>query len=379
MAEYRVILIEKDNLMLERLSRVIHNAKGFELEARYISAQDALGQAAPFKPNLILLDTDDSENIMFIPLLHQQFPHAFILCCGTHWQARSADQMLRSGAAGYLVKPFTGNELIAAAKTFHTGSIGRNVSEVSAFFSPKGKSGKTTLIANLALSLARKTRKNVGIIDADLQFGDMAVFFDLKPLSTIFEAVRDVKSLSPLTLNSYFVPVNENVSVLCSTKHPELAEQIKMPAFIEMINMSRNLFRYILIDLPSAFNPISVTAADISDKVYLTAMNNDGFEILHMQHALKIFHDTWPDNYKEKVRVVFTRVTPCTNERKSELEHILRYPITAVIPNEYMLVSSAANNGRMAVDIKPESDLSYNIDRLADFIRGRSDFRWESS
>ena len=378
MAEYHVILIEKDNLMLERLSRVIHNTKGFELAARYAVPQDAV-QAGLLKPNLILLDTDDSENIMFIPLLHQQFPQAFILCCGTHWHARSANQMLRSGAAGYLIKPFTGDELITAARTFHTGRIVRNVSEVSAFFSPKGKSGKTTLIANLALSLARKTGKSIGIIDADLQFGDMAVFFDLKPLSTIFEAVRDVKSLSPLTLSSYFVPVNENVSVLCGTKHPELAEQIKMPAFVEMIHMAHSLFRYILIDLPSAFNPISVTAADIADKVYMTAMNNDSFEINHMQHALKMFRETWPDNYKEKVRVIFTRVTPCTNERKSELEHILQYPIMAVMPNEYMLVSSAANNGRMAIDVKPESDLSYNIDRLADLIRGRSDFRWENS
>ncbi len=378
MADYRVILIEKDNLMLERLSRVIHKTNGFELAARYTVPQDAL-QAGPFKPNLILLDTDDSENTTFISLLHQQFPQAFILCCGMRWHAQSAGQMLQSGAAGYLVKPFTSDELIAAAEAFNTGNIGKNVSEVSAFFSPKGKSGKTTLIANLALNLARKTGKSVGIIDADLQFGDMAVFFDLKPLSTIFEAVRDVKSLSPLTLNSYFVPVNENVRVLCSTKRPELAEQIKMSSFTEMVHMARSLFRYILIDLPSAFNPISVTAADIADKVYLTAMSNDGFEITHMQHALKIFHDTWPDNYKEKVRVIFTRVTPCTNERKSELEHILRYPITAVMPNEYMLVSSAANNGRMAVDIKPESDLSYNIDRLADFIRGRSDFRWETS
>jgi len=43
----------------------------------------------------------------------------------------------------------------------------------------------------------------------------------------------------------------------------------------------------------------------------------------------------------------------------------LEYPICSILPNEYLLVSAAANNGRMAVDIKPESPLARSIDQLA--------------
>ena len=178
-----------------------------------------------------------------------------------------------------------------------------------AFFSPKGKSGKTTLIANLALALARTTHEQVGIIDADLQFGDMAVFFNLSPASTIVEAVRDVRFLSPVTLAQYFMPVTQNVYVLCGTRTPNLIDRVSIPAFEEIIRMAQSLYRYVLIDVPQAFNPTAIAAAELSDITYLVAMFNDGYEIQHMQRAMEIFED-WPD-YEQRALPIFTRVTPC--------------------------------------------------------------------
>ena len=49
--------------MLERLSSVVRNTNDFELVARYQRTGDALGQGAMFKPNMILLDIDESDNV----------------------------------------------------------------------------------------------------------------------------------------------------------------------------------------------------------------------------------------------------------------------------------------------------------------------------
>lgn len=377
MYNYKVLLIENNGLMLERLSSVIHNAKNFELVARYTNPRDALGQAMIFKPNLILLDADQAENITLLATFREKFAEdTAILCLSTQWDAQAASQMVRFGADGYLIKPFTVMELIKAVETFRKKSMG-NECEVLAFFSPKGKSGKTTLIANMALSLAKKTGENVAIIDADLQFGDMAVFFNLTPASTIVEAVRDINFLSPVTLKSYFVNVSSNVYVLCGTRRPEMAEQIKIESFMEMVKMARSLFRYILIDLRPAFNPMSITAAELADKVYLVAMYNDGFEIKHMKRALEIFRDGWSKNFKDKVSTVFTRVEPLSENSKQQLEEQLGYPITAIISNAYTLVSAATNNGHTAVEDRPDSKFAASIDYFCDIIRGKSDLRWE--
>jgi len=372
--DYRVILIENNRVMLERLSSVVRGIDGYELDARYQQAGDALGQGKMFQPNLILLDIDVPQNLALIPEFTDAFPGAALLCLSSNWNANNAAQIVKAGAKGYLLKPFTAQEFIEAVHTF--GRSGMAVSsETLAFFSPKGKSGKTTLVANLALSLARKSGESVGIIDADLQFGDMAVFFNLSPQSTIVEAVRDIEFLSPITLNSYFVEVPEvdNLRILCGTKKPDYAELVDIEPFEEVVRMAQSLFRYVLIDLPPGFNPVSISAAELSTQTYLVAMIGGGFEVQHMKRAMEIFK-AWPD-YEKRVKPVFTRVEPCTDEQRQWLSREMDFPVDAILPNEYLLVSAAANNGRMAVDNRSGTVFADNINRLADEIIGRRKMR----
>ena len=368
--DYQVILVENNRLMLERLSSVIRGTSGFSLAARYQQAGDALGQSAMFKPNIILLDIDEKGNLGLVPEFASAFPGAAILCISSHWDAKESDQIAQAGAKGYLVKPFSSEELTEAVQTFSKSGMAQG-SEVLAFFSPKGKSGKTTLIANLAMSLAARSGEPVGIIDADLQFGDMAVFFNLEPKSTIGEATRDVQFRSPITLNPYFmaVPEAENIRVLCGTKKPEFAEMVEIAPFEDLVRMAQSLFRYVLIDLPPGFNPISVASAELADTTYMVAMVGGGFEVLHMKRALDVFK-AWPD-YEQRVKTIFTRVSPCTEKERELLEQELGYPVSSIMPNEYLLVSAAANSGRMAVDVQPDTPLSKNINRLSKDIMGR--------
>lgn len=172
---------------------------------------------------------------------------------------RKYQSFVQAGASGYLIKPFTYNGLKEAIKIYTANGMEMDCHAMT-FFSPKGKSGKTTLIANLAMAISRTTGEQVGIIDADLQFGDMAVFFNLEPQSTIVEAARDASFLSPLDLRSYYTKVNDKVSVLCGTKTPSLIDRVAIDSLEAVIKMSRSLFKYLLIDVPAGFNPTSIAA-----------------------------------------------------------------------------------------------------------------------
>ena len=371
---YRVILVEGNQLMLERLSGVIRSAKDFELAARYQRAGDALGQGSVFKPDIVLLDIDGDDNISLLEDFVTTFSAASVFCLSAKWTPADSEAISKAGARGFLIKPFTADELQEAVATFAQTGITAGA-EVISFFSSKGKSGKTTLISNLGFALAQKTNEQVGIIDADVQFGDMAVFLNVTPRTTILEATRDVSFLSPVTLNGYFSPVMDNLRVLCGTSRPEYAEQIEIQNFMEMITMARSMFKYILIDLPQGFNPVSIAAAECSDVTYLTAMINGGFEIQHMQRALEVFK-AWPD-YEKRVKPLFTRVEPCDKEEQYKLSQALGYPVASIIPNEYMLVSAAANNGQMAMRVQPDSMFAQTVNRLADDIIGeKTHIRW---
>ena len=372
--DYRVLLVEPEAAMLDRLSQMVKGTPNFTLAAKFQNISDALGQGAVFNPNLILLDIEQAGGMKLVDEFKKIYPAAAILCMGSKWQAESAGESVRAGAKGYILKPFTGLELQETVETFSRLG-GEKGAETLVFFSPKGKSGKTTLIANLALALARKTREPVGIIDADLQFGDMAVFFNLAAQTTIVEAVRDAKFLSPASLNSYYMPVAPNVSVLCGTPTPNMIDKITIDRLENIIAMSRSLFRYLLIDVPAGFNPTSIAAAEAASTTFLVSMINGAFELEHMKRSLEIFRD-WED-MEERVKVVFTRVEPCDARAKMELAQKIGYPVAGIIPNEYAIVSAAADKGQMATDIRPDSALSRQVDRLADDIIGRQHrIRW---
>lgn len=362
---YRTVLIENNRMMLERLSSVIRNSPGFELSARYQTAGDALGQMQAFSPNLILLDIDCEPNVSLLSDLKKNCGQALIICLSRRWDSEAQARLLRGGAQGYMIKPFTPDELQAAVRNADRASL-RSSARVISFFSPKGKSGKTTLISNLAASIAKRTGEPVAILDCDLQFGDMAVFFNLNPQTTLVEAVRDIKFLSPVTLKSYFIDARRNLQILCGPAKPDLAESVTLDALTQLIHMTRSLYSYVLIDLPSGFSDISATACELSDETVLMAMYNGGYETMHMKRALEIFK-AW-DDYQERVYPLFTRVSPFDDAEKERLSKELGYPVAAIIPNEYVRVSEAADNGRLVVDENPDSPFAKAVDTLAEKI-----------
>lgn len=127
--------------------------------------------------------------------------------------------------------------------------------------------------------------------------------------------------------------------------------------------MSRSLFKYLLIDVPAGFNPTSIAAAEMSDTTYVVAMMNGGYEVKHVQRALEIFTG-WED-YASRVKTVFTRVVPCNDQSRRKMTEAMGYPVEAVMPNAYMVVSKAADNGQMALDLEPDSPLAMSINYLA--------------
>ena len=80
--QYKIMLIEHNRLLLEQLSKVIENAPDMELEARFQSSSDALGQGRVFSPNIILLDAEIGNATELLEELIGEFPGGAVICTG---------------------------------------------------------------------------------------------------------------------------------------------------------------------------------------------------------------------------------------------------------------------------------------------------------
>ena len=360
----QIILVEKDSKLAENMNNVLRHSGEFTVAATYKDADAALAQSKMFRPYLFLIDVDDEQNIKMIQNFTDLYPKAMILGLMERWRPGVTQICTKGGAYGCILKSFSLEDLDKAIELFTKRGKPENAREI-AFFSPKGRAGRTTVASLLALVIAEKSGERVALIDGDLQFGDMPIFFDVEPKHTIVEAAQDIRLLNPLTLEPYFYKLTDKVSMLASPDRPEYAELVDISNFIEVVRMSCVLYRYVLVDLPTGFNPISMSACALAGTNVIMSMLNNVFDITHMRRALEMFHE---QHYRDKkLYTCFTRVNPCTEEERLKIQRKLGYPLTDILPNEYQMVS-LANSGRLLKGLPKDSLFMKNIERIADEI-----------
>ena len=366
--KYRAILVERDSVMLPHLAGALKADADFDLAATYHDAEQALGQSSVFRPNLFLIDVDSPKGLELLPDFIDFFPNADFLGMMEHWKADTAEKVIQAGALGSIVKPFRTRDILKAMEIY--GRRGqKKPTRTMAFFSPKGHSGRTTLASVMALELARKSGESVALIDADLQFGDVSMFFDVVPQHNVVEASHDIRLLNPATLEAYFHPVGQGVWVMGGPVRPEHAELVEADRLIEVVRMAGSLFRYVLVDLPAGFNPISLALAEFADTDILVSMINSGQEVRHMKRSMKMFQ-MW-DAYGKKIYPLFSGVKRCTPEQKKKIEEEFGRSVTKILPEESH-ITAITGSGRLLKDLPEDMPYVRAVDDMVgEIIAGR--------
>lgn len=362
---YRVVIIDEEKSMIGRISDILKETPNFKVVATYDDMRAALGQSGIYNPSLFLVDVENKEFLGRLPELVQIFPKINILCMMKDWDTNISEKVIQCGATGCILKPPRGPEKIIEAINLYALRGKTGPSRTIAFFSPKGRSGRTTLASLLAVAIAERSKDSVALIDADLQFGDLPLFFDVEPKHTVVDAVHDSKALTPMRLAPYFHKIIENVWLLSSPERPEYAELVDTEGLIDVIRMSENLFKYILVDLPSNFNPLSIGITNFADLNFVVSMINSGLELSHVKRSMEIFN--MRKTPKSKFFPIFTRVEPCDPARKLQLEMKIGFQIAAIFPNEYSLIS-LIDSGNVLDKLSKNQIVDRTINDLADQI-----------
>lgn len=110
-----------------------------------------------------------------------------------------------------------------------------------------GGCGKTTLALLSAVGLARSGIK-VGLVDFDLQFGDLAFLLGLDDAHTLYETVTDIThTINAETIRSLVHPISGEVEFIAAPRRPEQAEAV-VPHTREVLAACRSLFDVTVVD-----------------------------------------------------------------------------------------------------------------------------------
>ena len=241
------------------------------------------------------------------------------------------------------------------------GEIGRVVT----VFSTKGGSGKSVISSNLAVILAQRSEKPVVLIDADLQFGDIAVMLKLSPQHTIVDAVSSLDRLDAAMLQSLLVEHEPSgLLVLPAPLEPAFADQIGATEMVRIVEVLRTFAAFVVVDTPAYFNDVVLGLIEISDDVLLVA----GMDIPNIKNV-KIGLQTLRllNTPMEKLRLVLNRANSKVKLDVGEVERTLQVQADALIPSD-VVVPQSVNRGAPVVLSAPKSGVTRSLEKLADLF-----------
>ena len=249
------------------------------------------------------------------------------------------------------------------------GEAGR----VITVFSTKGGAGKSVVATNLAVVLARRTDRPVVIVDADLQFGDVAVMLKLSPQYTVVDAVGSLDKLDLPLLRSLLVEHQPSgVLVLPGPLEPAFADQIGATEMVRIVEMLRTFCSYVVIDTPAYFNDVVLGLIEVSDDVLLVA----GMDIPNIKNV-KIGLQTLRllNTPMSKIRLILNRSNSKVKLDVGEVERTLGIQAECLIPSD-IVVPQSVNKGEPVVLTAPRSGVAQAMGQLADlFVSAQSDKR----
>lgn len=241
------------------------------------------------------------------------------------------------------------------------GEVGR----VMTVFSTKGGAGKSVVATNLAVLLARRSDRPVVLIDADLQFGDVAVMLKLAPQHTIVDAVSALDRLDVnLLANLLAEHRSSSLLVLPAPTEPAFADQIGAAEMVRIIEVLRTFCAHVVIDTPAYFNDVVLGLIEMSDDVLLVA----GMDIPNIKNV-KIGLQTLRllNTPMEKVRLILNRANSRVKLDVGEVERTLGVQADGLIPSD-VVVPQAVNKGEAVVLCAPRSSVARSLEELADLF-----------
>ncbi|HEY8648577.1 MAG TPA: AAA family ATPase [Candidatus Limnocylindria bacterium] len=282
-----------------------------------------------------------------------------------------------AGARAFILRPFEADDLAATLRDALTnltalrrlqrgeGLVPRqNRGSVIAVYSPKGGVGCTTIATNLAVALASRTKQKVGIIDLDLQFGDVGVALDLRSANSIVDLVAHADAVDDALIADIFVRHESGVRALVAPDNIALLESLDPARIVRSVEALRDHFAYIVCDLWSSLDDLTLSALRVADRIVLVTTP----ELPSLKNIRRVTAATAPLLLDERTEIVLNRHPAKTGVSVADVEKNLGRRVAATIPSEGVGMTDAINQGISFFDSRARVRASSSYLKLAESL-----------
>ena len=350
------------------------------------SGREAIARAESMRPDIILMDINlqDMDGLRVTEIITREIPTCVVMM-SVQSEPEYLTRAMMVGARGYLIKPFSSEDLVntlhtaydaskaqqprqepgrggPAASAAGTGAAGQMLRKIIAVYSPKGGAGRSIVAANMAVALHQATKKSVVLVDANLQSGDAHVILNINTTTSI-DDLREAGSLDQDIISTAVIRhEGSGIGLLRAPLSPESAELFTADAMKAILVELRDHFDYLIIDVDTHFSEATLTVLEMADQILVLTT----LEVPAINRVSQFMEVAERLGYQRtKIKMVCNRVEQYYGIKPSQVEARLRNRFLAQIPEDSRLVAASVNRGVPFILSQKQAPISKSIQMLA--------------
>lgn len=390
----RVVIVDDVSETRENVRKLLQFESDVDVVGLARTGKEAIQISQELNPDVVLMDINmpDMDGITATETIRSHQPAVQVVILSVQSDQNYMRRAMLAGARDFLTKPPMGDELISAIRRAGAmaqaerskniqvqpipaaGNIGMlggyNVPQgkIVTVYSPKGGSGCTTIAVNLALTLHNEDTR-VALVDANLQYGDVAVFVNEQGKNTIVDLAPRAEELDPEIVEEVMLKHSSSgLHILAAPSRPEYAEKVSSGQFAKVLEYLKQMYAYVVVDTASLLTDVTLAAIDASDLIVLVSTQ----DIPSIKNC-RLFLDLSQTLGIERERILFAmnRYDKRINITPERVAENLKQEVSSVIPLDEATVMKAVNRGIPFVLESRNQPASRGILTLAESVRAR--------
>lgn len=365
-----ILVVGRSREEIDRLQELLQEQGDVKVTTRYVSN----GHTDPLYgvqvvPDALILMVSSNWEAELTALTERPAPERPpLLVIGDKGDLELIRCAMRAGARDFFSPPIIEDEIRAFLHQIGRDRDTRKAAgfgHLTAVINAKGGSGASVIAANIAHILAGTSERRTVLVDLDIQFGALPLYFNLTPRNGLVHALEVVDTLDSVALEGYIQSHHSGLDVLSSDPvdliGPSEIPASRMETLLEVMGQA---YDNIVVDLPRWIGGSTGVVLERADRVHVVLEQS----IAHLRDAKRLTSMLRREiNISEgRINVVLNRYDKRNAVTLRDVREALPKYEVVTLPNDYRRVAESVNAGTPLLDLARRSPVTRGLVTLSE-------------